>query len=733
MLPLPSLRRQRIRRLFASLAAVTTVFLLVSSAGSQTAAQAPTQLSPQDVQRLTAGFLQFGDLAQKMRTQVQYPAPREESRLLPLLPESTLVYVAAPNYGEAAHQALGIFQQELKENAQLRAWWQQGDMATEGPKIEQAVDRFYQLSQYLGDEIVISAASGGKEDPRFVLLAEVRKPGLKDFLRQTLKEMAGKSNPSALVVDAAEFAAAKNLPSDQPIVLVRSDLVILAENLAALRKFNELQQHRDADFASTEFGQRLAKGYEGGATIVAGADFQRIFQLASTSIQKNPAFRRTGFSDMKYLVWERKNVAAQPVTQAELSFIGPRRGIASWLGAPGPMPSLDFVDPKATLAFTLLLKSPAQIFDDVRQLATASNPNGFAAIDQMGQQFGFSLRDDFFGRLTGEITIEIDRITPTPQFKFLLKTNDPPVLLAVLNKLFAVSHITPGQVEEDGVTYYTLPIPSANGPIEFAYAVVDDYVIIASSRDAVREAIRLHASGESLAKSDKLQAALPPGASGDMSALLYENPVAMAEITLSRFSPGLAQSLARSQTTAPPVVMAGYGEETAIREIGRSSEMDISGPMILAAIAIPNLLRSRMAANESSAVGGMRSLNTAQIIYSRQYADKGYARDLASLGPSPDGPSAHSANHASLIDSQLGDATCTAGAWCTKSGYRFTIATACRQLRCREYVAVATPASANSGSRNFCSTSDGVIRFQFGSPLSAPITAAQCKTWPAVQ
>ena len=53
--------------------------------------------------------------------------------------------------------------------------------------------------------------------------------------------------------------------------------------------------------------------------------------------------------------------------------------------------------------------------------------------------------------------------------------------------------------------------------------------------------------------------------------------------------------------------------------------------LIIAAIAIPNLLRSRIAANESSAVGSMRSINTAQVTYASTYPDVGYAITLAEL------------------------------------------------------------------------------------------------------
>src|SRR5437868_5543804 len=53
--------------------------------------------------------------------------------------------------------------------------------------------------------------------------------------------------------------------------------------------------------------------------------------------------------------------------------------------------------------------------------------------------------------------------------------------------------------------------------------------------------------------------------------------------------------------------------------------------LVIAAIAIPNLLRSRMVANEASAVASVRSINTSQVVYQSSY-NIGYAANLISLG-----------------------------------------------------------------------------------------------------
>jgi type IV pilus assembly protein PilA len=116
--------------------------------------------------------------------------------------------------------------------------------------------------------------------------------------------------------------------------------------------------------------------------------------------------------------------------------------------------------------------------------------------------------------------------------------------------------------------------------------------------------------------------------------------------------------------------------------------------LIIAAIAIPNLLRSKMAANEASAVATMRTMNTAAVAFSTTYG--GYPLKLTNLGPA----ATPSSTAADLIDSVL--ATDPA----TKSGYTFTwTGTA------GSYTLVAAPVSQGvTGQRGFFTNQSGVIR-----------------------
>jgi type IV pilus assembly protein PilA len=137
--------------------------------------------------------------------------------------------------------------------------------------------------------------------------------------------------------------------------------------------------------------------------------------------------------------------------------------------------------------------------------------------------------------------------------------------------------------------------------------------------------------------------------------------------------------------------------------------------LIIAAIAIPNLLRAKMAANESSAVGSLRTINTAEITYSSAYPTAGYAATLANLGgPSPCTPGP---NNACLIDSVLSGGN--------KSGYNFT-AVGAGGPPATQYFATAVPVTQNqTGIRSFCSFEDATIRVD---PTGAAIASeAACQ------
>jgi type IV pilus assembly protein PilA len=120
--------------------------------------------------------------------------------------------------------------------------------------------------------------------------------------------------------------------------------------------------------------------------------------------------------------------------------------------------------------------------------------------------------------------------------------------------------------------------------------------------------------------------------------------------------------------------------------------------LIIAAIAIPNLLRSKIAANQASAVGSLRTINTACIAFSTSYGQ--FPSALTNLGPIGSSGTASSTS-ADLIDSVL-----SAG---SKSGYNFTYSAA---TPFQSYSIIAKPiTAATTGQNSYYTDQSGVIRF----------------------
>ena len=141
--------------------------------------------------------------------------------------------------------------------------------------------------------------------------------------------------------------------------------------------------------------------------------------------------------------------------------------------------------------------------------------------------------------------------------------------------------------------------------------------------------------------------------------------------------------------------------------------------LIIAAISIPNLLRSRIAANEASAAGSIRTIVTAEISYFSTYG-AGYGT-LAQLGGAV--PCTASAATACLIDPVVAGGT--------KSGY--TIAAAPLNAGNTAYVTSAVPQTPQvTGVSTFCSDETGVIR-KDPAGGAAPATDVACQALPAMQ
>jgi type IV pilus assembly protein PilA len=690
-------------------------------------------------------------LMEKLRSGVQYPAARNRSAILPRLPEGTMLYAALPNFGEQAHQALQIFRQELKESPQLQDFLRKNKLDATEPKIEEGVEKFYEFSQFLGDEFVIAGKLKG-QDPSGVLAAEIKKPGLREFLDK-LNATFTSQGDRLRILDPQQLASAGETDvAHGPAVLIRPDFMAVSFNVTSLREFSSQVDNHGPRFASSALGQRLAQAYQEGANSIIGLDLHKLIGLIPlTKPQDKVILEKTGFGDVNYLVASYAMSAARLSNESELTFTGPRHGIASWIAAPKPMGGFDFVSTHAALAVDLILKNPPQIFDDLRDLM---GETAFASLPQMEAQLNVNLKRDLLSKLGGEIAFETQPMTlpgapqatsfnqgnvaakPGP-FKVILSVSDPAGLQQTLTKLLATAPVQTGQRQEDGVTFNTVTLPSqSDPPVEINYFSLDGYLVIASDRATAREAARAHRSGESLAKSGKLRDALWRQ-SLNASIIMYQDAGRMLAPMLSQLPPEMNRLLAAGGGTQfKPSVVSVLADESSFRAFANTDgQVNVTLPVILAAVAIPSVLRARVQANASTAESSLRAVNTAQVTYSATYPAQGYASNLAALGQGSgrECPVNPTPAQACLLDNSLAGTGCTTGQWCEKDGYKFTIRAVCMQGRCFNYAVTATPANSSAGTKSYCSTSDAVIRSHQGTPLSAPLTATECKTWPPLR
>jgi ferric-dicitrate binding protein FerR (iron transport regulator) len=522
---------------------------------------------------------------------VRTPGLRYETRLLPLLPESAVVFASLPNYGETLAEAHRLFEERLQESGTLREWWAQVDPARHGgPSLAQVMEKVRSFSGFLGDEVVLAAVEDQRRHRDVpLLLAELRRPGLREFLQGELDGLQARhgSGPPVRIVDGA--VAGDDAVTDAIVVLIRGNVMAVSISPAALGDVARRLEDGSPGLESTSFGARLTAAYGEGVGVLFAADLQRITaRVHGQDARRDEAIRRAGVDGLRYLVLERKEAAERARSHAAVTFDGPPRGIPSWLAAPGPIGSLEFVSPGAEVAAAFLVKSPALILDDVVAMASAREETARQDLADLESKLDLHLREDFAETLGAEFAIALDGpLLPTPSWKVIVEVYDPARLQASLQTLVtragdqAQSAGRPAlrlEAEQaDGETYYAL---RGGLPFEVHYAYSGGYLVAAPSRALVMKAIQARAGGETLARSPRLQALFTPDRDVNVSAILYQNLAPLVGSLLQ--APGAASLSAEQRRSvqalagdARPTLLCAYGEPDGIRVAGLGGAFDL--------------------------------------------------------------------------------------------------------------------------------------------------------------
>lgn len=539
---------------------------------------------------------QFSALRKDL-ARVPQPGVRYSTRLLDSVPPGTVLYAALPNLGATLSESERIMQERIRQNAALREWWDKEQSSRRGgPALTEILGRVRQFGERLGDELTISAEMNDKGEPSGPLvLATLKNPAeFRPFLEQQIAELStdAKGAPKVRIIDDPQTATQDVLPDgktpDELWIWIDGDLVAAAPKLAQLQKLAlSLRNAGDAKFAGSPFHARIAEIYKEGAGLVVAADLEKIVtqalreDQARTGREQNiEAYRKLGLLDFKYLIFEQKEKDGKTQSRAMLTFTQARRGVASWLAAPGPMGALEFISPDANVAAAFVVKEPTALADDLLGFIETTKPDLRKHVNELETKNGINVRNDIAATLGGEFAFAIDGpILPTPSWKFVMEVYDPVKLQQTLERIVTQinQHATAqgkgglqwDKAESGGRVFYTLK--SVDFGLEFNYAYVNGYMVAGPTRALIVHAIQYHDSGYTLVRSPRFTSSLPQDGNTNFSAVFYHNlapllqPVAQrVEGATNSLSPEQQKSLSALAAQSVPTLAYAYAQDDRI-------------------------------------------------------------------------------------------------------------------------------------------------------------------------
>jgi len=486
----------------------------------------------------------------------------------------------------ALQQANQIFQQQLSQSKVLQDWWNKSGNSNQHPTPQELIDQIHYVSQYLGDEVVITArGSFDSNEHGPVLLAEVRRSGLKDYLQNHLADTLTRPQEGAANLHVVDPRSLSSLAGDErgTIMLVTPKMLVVGGDAGSVRQMSAQLDAGATPFAGTDFGQRITTVYGRGAEILVAANIGQILNSTHAPQGDSRALRSSGFSDIKYLIATRGESSSQEDNRITLEFNGQRRGIASWLAAPAPMGSLDYVSSNAGAVVSFVAKQPALMLDDIFSTIGASDPNFNQSLAQTNSELGLNLRDDLVSALGGELTLALDGpVLPTPSWKAVVEVNNSGALQLAIEKLIQdvnreaqkSNHpgVTLNQTQAGGRTFYTIQCQAAGLATEYDYTFADGYMIMAPSRALLVAALQTHANGTSLARSASFRALLPSDNQANFSGMIYQNLSPILKPLASQLTSGQLALLQELAADAKPSVFCAYGESDRI-EVASSGKL----------------------------------------------------------------------------------------------------------------------------------------------------------------
>jgi hypothetical protein len=496
---------------------------------------------------------------------VQQPGVRNSTHLLDLMPENTVVYVAIPNLADSIVESHRVIQERMSQNAALREWWAK-EQSGKSQNMDQVVETIRQFGSYLGDEIAVSVSMDDQGRPgEPLVLAELKNSeGFRQFLEQEIAKYAGdkKGRPEIEFVQDPSTATAPSTDakSEKLYVWIQSNLFAASPKLQQLQSVAAITNGSASSFSASPFHNRIAQVYQQGAGLVVAANLEKVVANTKAERAKGPdaekqetALNKLGILSVKYFVLDQKDDNGKTHTEASLSFNDAQRGIPSWLAAPGPMGSLDYISPDANVVAGFVVKNPATLVDDLLGVLDGVSPELRKNLDKLQSEHGLNIRNDIAAPLGGEFAFAIDGpILPTPSWKMVFEVNDPEHLQQTLERMVTEVNKQAAYLGKSGLTWENTDLAGRKyymlrstdfGMIQVNYTYANGYLIVGPSRALVERALRSQESGLSLLRSPKFTAGLPADGNANFSAVFYHNLGGLVPAGLASTAASTAEQL----------------------------------------------------------------------------------------------------------------------------------------------------------------------------------------------
>ncbi|MEK6320765.1 MAG: FecR domain-containing protein [Acidobacteriota bacterium] len=496
-----------------------------------------------DAERYKNILAEVAALRKDVDARAPRPGVRYSTRLLDMMPDETVFYVAIPNLSETLAESNKIIEERLAQNPELSQWWDKEQASSRGKQEwDKVISKIGEFGAQLGDEIVVTAqlskTGEGEPDGPLVLTTLKDPSGFRSYAEGQISMLSTNSkkapgvrfvnDPMGEVKTTADGAAA------DLFVWINGDVLAASPKLEFLQRAEASMKTASAgQYVEGSFRSRIADIYREGAGFIIAADLQRfIAQSKGDDAKTNAAFDRLGITNLKYFIAEMKEDQGKSFNRAVLSFSDTSHGIASWLAAPGPMGALEFISPDANVVAAFVVKEPVALVNDLLSALNVVDPKFSEHLSEFQTETGLDIRKDFAAPLGGEFAFAIDGpLLPTPSWKMVFEVYDPAHLQQTFERVVdKMNEIAAREGKKGfqwdrsdigGRTYYTLK--SIDFGLEVNYTYANGYLIAGPSRALIDRAVKYHDSGYTLLHSPRFVAALPEDKQANFSALIYQN------------------------------------------------------------------------------------------------------------------------------------------------------------------------------------------------------------------